>query len=203
MIHSQKKLIIRWTQLCTTKQWQNISVQFPQEIRDAVSELSSPQRWAVFLSILKKDWYFNELRRELGITAEQLDNILGRFVTCGLIFKEMESPAGIGNRKKSRYTVTPAGEKIVRCLLEGFLPESSAPHEREPYPAAGSRNMSRMSVSEPGVTPYHPVRRGPAPARAARPAVGEKIVMSDNKTRTPRAHAEKTPARSPRKISSS
>ena len=176
----------------------------PSEIRDAVSELSSPQRWAVFLAILKEDRYFNVLRRELGISAEQLDNILCRLVTCGLVFKEMESTAGIGDRKKTRYIVTPAGEKIVRCLLEGFLPESPSQHERQTYPVTSTRKKSRMSVYEPGIASFHPAHRGPAIVRATRTAGEEKIVISDNKTKTPRSHsARKTPARSPRRISSS
>jgi DNA-binding HxlR family transcriptional regulator len=139
--------------------------EIPAEVRDAVSELSSPQRWAVFLAILKEDRYFNELRRELGISAEQLDNILRRLVTGGLVFKEMESPAGIGDRKKTCYTITPAGKKLVRCLLEGFLPESPSPYEKPSYIGTTQHTKKRMMVSETGGTalPYqeisHPIIR--------------------------------------------
>jgi len=166
----------------------------PIEIRDAVSELSSPQRWAVFLAILKEDRYFNELRRELGISAEQLDNILSRLVTCGLVFKEMESPAGIGDRKKSRYTVTPAGEKIVRCLLEGFLPESSSQQERQTYPTPSSRKKNGMSVYDPGATSFSEKYHRSTKVRVTG-AGKEKTGISENKAGTPRAHtARKTPA---------
>jgi DNA-binding HxlR family transcriptional regulator len=101
--------------------------EIPAEIRDAVSELSSAQRWAVFLAILKEDRYFNELKRELGISAEQLDNILRRLVIGGLVYKEMASPGEIGDQKKTYYTITPSGKNLVRSLLEGFLPESRSP----------------------------------------------------------------------------
>jgi len=101
--------------------------EIPAEIRDAVSELSSPQRWAVFLAILREDRTFNGLKRELGISAEQLDNILRRLVIGGLVYKEMASPAEIGDRKKTRYTIAPAGIKLVRGLLDGFLPEPHSP----------------------------------------------------------------------------
>ena len=99
--------------------------EIPAEIRDAVSELSSSQRWAVFLAILKEDRYFNELRRELGISAEQLDNILRRLVIGGLVFREMASPAEIGDRKKTRYAIAPLGKNLLRGLLEGFLPKET------------------------------------------------------------------------------
>ena len=154
----------------------------PGEIRNAVSELSSPQRWAVFLAILKEDRYFNELRRELGISAEQLDNILSRLIICGLVFKEMESPAGIGDRKKSRYTVTPAGEKIVRCLLEGFLPDSSSQHERQIYPTTSSRKKNGMSVYDSGDASFISAHHDRAILRPSRIASEEKIVISE-KTR--------------------
>jgi DNA-binding HxlR family transcriptional regulator len=169
----------------------------PAEIRDAVSALSSPQRWAVFLAILKEDRYFNKLRIELGISAEQLDNILCQLVTCGLVFKEMESPAEIGDRKKSRYTVTPAGEKIVRCLLEGFLPGSSPRHERPTYPLASSRKKNRMSVCDPAEASFSGEYHRPTRVRVTG-AGKEKIGIPESKAGTRRTHtARKTPARSP------
>jgi len=166
----------------------------PGEIRDAVSELSSPQRWAVFLAILKEDRYFNELRRELGISAEQLDNILSRLVTCGLVFKEMESPSGIGDRKKSRYTVTPAGEKIVRCLLEGFLPESSTLHERQTYPTTSSRKKNGMSVYDSGDASFSEKYHRSTKSRVTGVSK-EKIGIPESKAGTRRTYtARKTPA---------
>jgi len=170
----------------------------PAEIRDAVSALSSPQRWAVFLAILKEGRYFNKLRAELGISAEQLDNILCQLVTCGLVFKEMDSPAEIGDRKKTRYTVTPAGEKIVRCLLEGFLPESSSQHERPTYPITSSRKKNRMSVCDPGDASFSEEYHRPTRVRVSGTASKGKIVSSESKAGTRRTHtARKTPARSP------
>lgn len=124
--------------------------EIPAEIRDAVIELSSPQRWAVFLAVLKEDRYFNELRRELGISAEQLDNILRRLVIGGLVYKEMASPAGIGDRKKTRYTITPSGKNIVRSLLEGFLPEARSPAVKKMYPAHDLQKDEGMVVYEAG-----------------------------------------------------
>lgn len=105
--------------------------EIPAEIRDAVSELSSAQRWAVFLAIHKEDRYFNELKRELDISSEQLDNILRRLVIGGLVYKEMASPAEIGDRKKTYYMITPSGKNLIRSILEGFLPESRSPDVRK------------------------------------------------------------------------
>lgn len=160
----------------------------PGEIRDAVSELSSPQRWAVFLAILKEDRCFNELRRELGISAEQLNNILSRLVTCGLVFKEMESPAGIGDRKKSRYTVTPAGEKIVRCLLEGFLPKTPSQDERSTYPIVSSRKKNGMSVYDPSDTSFREKYHRSTKVRVSGIVREEKIVIAKNNEGTRRTH---------------
>ena len=122
--------------------------EIPAEIRDAVSELSSPQRWAVFLAVLKEDRNFNELRRELGISAEQLDNILRRLVTGGLVYKEMASPAEIGDRKKTCYTITPSGKNLVRGLLEGFLPEARSPAVRKPSTGYDLQKSDKLLVCE-------------------------------------------------------
>jgi DNA-binding HxlR family transcriptional regulator len=124
--------------------------EIPAEIRDAVSELSSPQRWAVFLAVLKEDRNFNVLRRELDISAEQLDNILRRLVIGGLVYKEMASPSEIGDRKKTRYTITPSGKNLVRSLLEGFLPEARSPAVKKMYPAYDLQKDEGMVVYEAG-----------------------------------------------------
>ena len=120
----------------------------PSEIRDAVSELSSAQRWAVFISILKEDRYFNELKRELGISAEQLDNILRRLIIGGLVYREMTSPAEIGDRKKIYYTVTPIGKNLVRGLLEGFLSESRSSDVRKTNVGYGLQKNDKLLVCE-------------------------------------------------------
>ena len=130
--------------------------EIPTEIRDAVSELSSPQRWAVFLAILKADRNFNELKRELGISAEQLDNILRRLVIGGLVYKEMATPAGIGDRKTTSYTITPSGNTLVRSLLEGFLPESRAPDKKKLVARYSWQNDERLVVCEPGAVSVFP-----------------------------------------------
>ena len=122
--------------------------EIPDEIRDAVSELSSAQRWAVFLAILKEDRYFNELKRELGISAEQLDNILRRLVIGGLVYKEMASPAEIGDQKKTYYTITPSGKNLVRSLLEGFLPESRSPSVKKMFTGYSLQKDGELQVCE-------------------------------------------------------
>ena len=122
--------------------------EIPVEIRDAVSELSSPQRWAVFLAVLKEDRNFNELRRELGISAEQLDNILRRLVIGGLVYKEMASPAEIGDRKKTCYTITPSGKNLVRGLLEGLLPEARSPAVKRPSAGYDLQKSDKLLVCE-------------------------------------------------------
>jgi DNA-binding HxlR family transcriptional regulator len=123
--------------------------EIPAEIRDAVSELSSPQRWAVFLAVLKEDRNFNELRRELGISAEQLDNILRRLVIGGLVYKEMTAPAEIGDRKKTCYTITSSGKNLVRGLLEGFLPEARSSAVRKPSAGYDLQKSDNLLVYEP------------------------------------------------------
>jgi DNA-binding HxlR family transcriptional regulator len=122
--------------------------EIPAEIRDAVSELSSAQRWAVFLAILKEDRFFNELKRELGISAEQLDNILRRLVIGGLVYKEMASPSEIGDRKKTYYTITPSGQNLVRSLLEGFLPDSQSPDVRKTHTGYSLQKDDKLLVCE-------------------------------------------------------
>lgn len=123
--------------------------EIPADIRDAVSELSSPQRWVVFLAILKEDRNFNGLKRELGISAEQLDNILRRLVIGGLVYKEMASPAEIGDRKKTRYTIAPSGKKLVRSLLDGFLPEAGPRAERKASTGYAPQKYDKLLVCEP------------------------------------------------------
>jgi len=140
--------------------------EIPVEIREAVSELSSAQRWAVFLAILKEDRYFNELKRELGISAEQLDNILRRLVTGGLVYKEMESPAGMGDRKKIRYTIAPFGKILVRSLLEGFLPASRSRGGRKTCTDYHARKNDELLVCEPDAVTSIP--KSGAPTRSSK-----------------------------------
>jgi DNA-binding HxlR family transcriptional regulator len=122
--------------------------EIPAEVREAVSGLSSPQRWAVFLAIHRDERNFNELRRGLGISAEQLDNILRCLVTGGLVFREILSPAGIGEKKKTRYTIAPAGKKLVRCLLDEFSEGSRVPGQKTVYTGTPPPAVRRMMVSE-------------------------------------------------------
>ena len=122
--------------------------EIPAEIRDAVSELSSSQRWAVFLAILKEDRYFNELKHELGISAEQLDNLLRRLVIGGLVYKKVASPSQIGDRKKTYYTITPSGKILIRSLLDGFLPESRSPGVKKTYAGYLTQNKDELLVCE-------------------------------------------------------
>ncbi|MFA7695757.1 MAG: hypothetical protein WCX63_09495 [Methanoregula sp.] len=122
--------------------------EIPAEIRDAVSELSSSQRWAVFLAILKEDRYFNELKHELGISAEQLDNLLRRLVIGGLVYKKVASPSEIGDRKKTYYTITPSGKILIRSLLDGFLPESRSPGVKKTYAGYLTQNKDELLVCE-------------------------------------------------------
>jgi DNA-binding HxlR family transcriptional regulator len=96
--------------------------EFPSEIRDAVSELSGRQRWAVFLALLKQEMFFSELKREFDLSSEQLDNILKRLLIGGLVYKEVKLPVEIGDRKKTYYRVSPLGEKLAFSLLDGILP---------------------------------------------------------------------------------
>lgn len=122
--------------------------EFPAEIRDAVSELSSPQRWAVFLAVLKQDWNFNGLKRELGISAQQLDTILRGLVIGGLVYREVESPSGIGDRKKTRYTIAPAGIMLARSMLDAFLPETKSRARKAPAGYA-LQKYDQLLVCEP------------------------------------------------------
>lgn len=152
----------------------------PSEIRDAVSELSSTQRWIVFLAILKEDRYFNELKRELGISAEQLDNILRRLVIGGLVFKEMRSPAEIGDRKKIYYTVTPIGKNLVRGLLEGFLSKSQSPDVRKANIGYGLQKNDGLLVCETDtiLSPHRRTGQLPHPKKTG--SLHEKKPVSHN-----------------------
>ncbi|GEM_PF-2202701 len=172
----------------------------PAEIRDAVSELSSPQRWAVFLAVLKEDRNFNELRRELGISAEQLDNILRRLVTGGLVYKEMASPAEIGDRKKTCYTITPSGKNLVRGLLEGFLsPKARSSAVKKMYPGYEVQKDEELLVCEaipvpPRVRTDSLVKKAKSFIEKEKPASSKIVIVNTNKIKM-------TPVKKAKKIS--
>lgn len=98
----------------------------PVEIREAVMELNTPQKWAVYISLtVDGDKYFNELKKQFNANPKTMNDVLKSLVASGLIAKKVKVPGDIGSANKSYYTTTRLGEKLLINLYEVILPPFS------------------------------------------------------------------------------
>jgi len=97
--------------------------QVPVEIREAVMELDTPYKWAVYISLTTDgDKYFNQLKKQFGANPKTLTDILKSLVASGLVDRKVKQLVDAGDTNKNYYTTTKLGEKLLMNLYEVVLP---------------------------------------------------------------------------------
>jgi DNA-binding HxlR family transcriptional regulator len=97
--------------------------QVPVEIREAVMELDTPRKWAVFIALtIDGDRYFNQLKKQFNANPKTINDILKSLVASGLVAKKVKQLVDIGDTNKTYYTTTKLGEKLLMNLYEVVLP---------------------------------------------------------------------------------
>lgn len=95
----------------------------PVEIREAVMELDTPGKWAVFIALtVDGDKYFNQLKKEFSANPKTLTDILKSLVAGGLVDRKVKQLADAGDTNKNYYAATKLGEKLLMSLQGVVLP---------------------------------------------------------------------------------
>ena len=97
--------------------------QVPVEIREAIMELNTPYKWAIYIALaVDGDKYFNQLKKEFGANPKTLTDALKALTAGGLIDRKVRQLADAGDANKVYYTTTKLGEKLLMNLHEVVLP---------------------------------------------------------------------------------
>ena len=119
--------------------------QVPVEIREAIMELDTPQKWAIYIALtVDGDKYFNQLKKQFKANPNTIDKALKSLVASGLVAKKVKQLADIGDTNKIYYTSTTLGEKLLAGLYEVALP----PLAMQPATVPAIRSRSRASRVE-------------------------------------------------------
>jgi len=119
--------------------------QVPVEIREAVMELDTLQKWAIYIAVtVEGDTFFNQLKKKFKANPNTIDKALKSLVAGGLIAKKVKRLADIGDTNKTYYTSTTLGEKLLAGLYDVSLP----PLAMQPVAAPVTRTRSRASRAE-------------------------------------------------------
>ena len=105
--------------------------QVPVEIREAVMELDTPYKWAVYIALTTDgDKYFNQVKKEFGANPKTLTDIIRALMAGGLVDRKVKQLADAGDTNKNYYTSTKLGEKLLMNLNEVVLPPLAIPDTR-------------------------------------------------------------------------
>lgn len=117
----------------------------PVEIREAVMELDTPQKWAIYIALtLDGDKYFNELKKQFGANPNTLNKALKSLVASGLVDRKVRQLVDAGDTNKNYYAATKLGEKLLAGLYEVVLPPTKVrPH------AAPVQRRTRSRTARP------------------------------------------------------
>lgn len=97
--------------------------QVPVEIREAIMELDSPQKWAIYIAVtVEGEKFFNQLKKQFKANPNTIDKALKSLVAGGLVARKVKQLADIGDTNKTYYTSTTLGEKLLAGLYELALP---------------------------------------------------------------------------------
>ncbi len=114
--------------------------QVPVEIREAVMELDTPHKWAIYIALtIDGDKYFNQLKKQFKANPNTIDKILKSLVASGLVARKVQQLADIGDTNKTYYTTTKFGEKLLTNLYEVVLPPL----------AVGELQSTQIRISRP------------------------------------------------------
>jgi DNA-binding HxlR family transcriptional regulator len=116
--------------------------QVPVEIREAVMELDTPQKWAIYIAVtVDGDKYFNQLKKQFKANPNTIDKALKSLVAGGLVARKVKHLADTGDTSKTYYASTTLGERLMAGLYEVALP----PLAMQPVAAPVTRSRSRAS----------------------------------------------------------
>jgi DNA-binding HxlR family transcriptional regulator len=119
--------------------------QVPVEIREAVMELDTPQKWAIYIAVtVEGDKFFNQLKKQFKANPNTIDKALKSLVAGGLVARKVKQLADIGDTNKTYYTSTTLGEKLLAGLFEIALP----PLAMQQVAAPVTRSRSRATQVE-------------------------------------------------------
>jgi DNA-binding HxlR family transcriptional regulator len=97
--------------------------QVPAEIREAVMELDTPLKWAIYIALtVDGDRYFNQLKNEFRANPNTINIAVKSLVASGLVARKVPRIVDAGDANKTYYTATKLGEKLLTNLLEVVLP---------------------------------------------------------------------------------
>jgi len=97
--------------------------QVPVEIREAIMELDTPYKWAIYIALtVDGDKYFNQLKKQFNANPKTLTDILKSLVASGLVDRKVKQLVDVGDTNKNYYTTTKLGEKLLMNLNEVVLP---------------------------------------------------------------------------------
>jgi DNA-binding HxlR family transcriptional regulator len=97
--------------------------QVPVEIREAVMELDTPQKWAIYIALTVDGYkYFNQLKKQFNANPKTLTDVLKSLVASGLVDRKVKQLVDAGDTNKNYYTTTKLGEKLLMNLYEVVLP---------------------------------------------------------------------------------
>jgi DNA-binding HxlR family transcriptional regulator len=114
--------------------------QVPVEIREAVMELDTPHKWAIYIALtIDGDKYFNQLKKQFNANPKTINEVLKSLVTSGLIAKKVKQLGDIGDTNKTYYTTTKLGDKLLMNLYEVVLPPL----------ATGELQINQIRIIEP------------------------------------------------------
>ena len=95
----------------------------PVEIREAIMELDTPGKWAVYIALaIDGDKYFNQLKKQFGANPKTLNDALKSLVAGGLVDRKGKQLADAGDTNRNYDSTTKLGEKLLMALNEVVLP---------------------------------------------------------------------------------
>ncbi len=107
--------------------------QVPIEIREAVMELDTTQKWAIFIALsVDGDKYFNQLKNQFKANPNTINKILRALIERGLVTKKVKKLTDIGDSNKTYYSTTKLGEKLLMNLFEVVLPPLAVSETQNP-----------------------------------------------------------------------
>jgi len=116
--------------------------QVPVEIREAVMELDTPQKWAIYIALtVDGDKYFNQLKKQFNANPKTLTDVLKSLVASGLVDRNVKQLVDVGDTNKNYYTTTRLGEKLLMNLYEVVLPPL----------AVGEMQSTQIRINEPRI----------------------------------------------------
>jgi len=118
----------------------------PVEVREAVMELDTPFKWAIFIALTTGgDKYFNQLKNEFMANPKTLTDALKALAASGLVDRKVRQLADLKDTNKIYYTSTNLGEKLLVNLYEVVLP-----HPAGGRPRVAAKAQRKLARSQEG-----------------------------------------------------